>query len=186
MGFSLADIQQIFVGLSHQPHLLFLAIILATIILEDPATIATGFLLSQGVIGWYFAISALFIGIFVGDVGLYFLGRGVKVGFFKSRHWSIRPTALDLMIARFVPGLRTITFSAAGFFEVRLAVFVAVALPSIFLWSAFLLTSSNYVIQKFAFLPGWAWPIVGVAIILFCHYTQKKIKQFVEDKRAKL
>jgi len=48
---------------------------LATFVLEDLATLGAGFLLAAGAISWPVAFAACFLGIWLGDAGLYALAR---------------------------------------------------------------------------------------------------------------
>ncbi len=158
-----------------QPEWLFVIIILSTFVLEDPTTLAVGYLLSQSQVTWLFALSSLVIGIFLGDFGLYLLGMGFKKGFFKNRKWKKKPTAFDLIVARFIPGLRALTFSAAGFFEVSALKFSVVGITSSIIWSALLLWASSWMIAQISFLPFWVWIIVGLTLIVLGHYIRSRV-----------
>jgi membrane protein DedA with SNARE-associated domain len=174
MDLSQLDFQHIFLGLLQQPVLLFVAILVATFILEDPATIATGVLLAKGLVSWPFALTALAVGIFLGDVGLYGLGRGVRAGFFRQRSWSYRPTKFDLVLARFVPGLRTLTFGAAGFFRFPLGHFLLITFPSTIVWTGLLLAGTDQLVREFRFVPWWGWAILGLALMALGHWVKAK------------
>ena len=52
-----------------------LLIILATFVLEDPTSIAVGLLIRAGSIAPVPGVVATMLGIFIGDVGLYLIGR---------------------------------------------------------------------------------------------------------------
>jgi len=174
MDLSQIDFQKIFLGLQQQPVLLFVAIIVATFILEDPATIAVGVLLAKGLVSWPFALVALGVGIFLGDVGLYGLGRGVRAGFFRQRTWSYQPTKFDLVLARFVPGLRTLTFGAAGFFRFPIGHFLLITFPSTIVWTGLLLAGTDHLVREFSFVPWWGWALVGLGLMGLGHWVQAK------------
>src|SRR5271166_2584385 len=53
----------------------------ATFVLEDAASIGAGLLLAAGQISWPAAFTACFLGIWLGDSGLYVLAR------FAGRQW---------------------------------------------------------------------------------------------------
>ena len=53
----------------------------ATFVLEDVAAIGAGLLLAVGQISWPAAFTACFLGIWLGDAGLYALAR------YAGRHW---------------------------------------------------------------------------------------------------
>ena len=58
-------------ALGSTPWAIAIAIVLATFVLEDVATIAAAFLAATGAVPPMVALSALFVGIFAGDLGLY-------------------------------------------------------------------------------------------------------------------
>lgn len=174
MDLSQIDFHNIFAGLLQQPVLLFVAIIVATFILEDPATIAVGVLLAKGLVSWPFALVALGAGIFLGDVGLYGLGRGVRAGFFRQRSWKYQPNKFDLVLARFVPGLRTLTFGAAGFFHFPLGSFLLITFPSTIVWTGILLAGTDHLVREFSFVPWWGWAFVGLSMMGLGHWVKAK------------
>jgi membrane protein DedA with SNARE-associated domain len=174
MDLSQIDFQNIFLGLLEQPVLLFVAIIVATFILEDPATIAVGVLLAKGLVSWPFALVALGAGIFLGDVGLYGLGRGVRAGLFRKRTWTYLPTKFDLVLARFVPGLRTLTFGAAGFFHFPIGTFLLITFPSTIVWTGILLAGTDHLVREFSFVPWWGWAVVGLGLMALGHWVKAK------------
>ncbi|MDH3530984.1 MAG: hypothetical protein OEQ28_15595, partial [Acidobacteriota bacterium] len=54
---------------------IFLIIVITTFVTEDGACLAAGALAGQGRISFAFAVGACFAGIFIGDIGLYVIGR---------------------------------------------------------------------------------------------------------------
>src|SRR5882757_8890426 len=54
---------------------------LATFVLEDAAAIGAGLFLADGQLSWTAAFTACFLGIWLGDAGLYALAR------FAGRNW---------------------------------------------------------------------------------------------------
>ena len=160
------------------PLWLLLAIVCATFVLEDPATVATGVLLGKGDISWSFAWAALFVGIFLGDLGLYCFGRGIRQGLFEGKSWHHPPTNLSLVLARFVPGMRTLTFGAAGFFRVPVKKFILITFPSVVVWTFLLLQGTEFLVERFSFLPWGAWVGLGVAVMVLGqvvgHYVKKR------------
>ena len=104
---------------------------LATFVLEDVATVGAGLLLATGQISWPAAFTACFLGIWLGDAGLYALARFAGRGWFersslrkfsgkvaRSEKWFAEHGALILIFSRFVPGARLPTYLAAGFLRV--------------------------------------------------------------------
>ncbi len=109
--------------------LMVLLIILGTFISEDLTVIAVGLLLVTGQIDYGVAILGCFLGIVLGDYGLWALGRFggtrlVKVPFFRRfindeqlEHWGRvlgRHTAKAVFLSRMLPGTRLPMYIAAG------------------------------------------------------------------------
>ena len=110
---------------------------LATFVLEDVAAVGAGLLLATGGISWPSAFSACFLGIWIGDAGLYALARWAGRGWFErsslrrlaakvaeSERWFIERGTPILIFSRLVPGARLPTYLAAGFLRVPLPRFL--------------------------------------------------------------
>ncbi|MDA1267449.1 MAG: VTT domain-containing protein, partial [Planctomycetota bacterium] len=110
----------------------------ATFLSEDLTCFSAGLLVSQGRIEFIWATLACFLGIFIGDVGLYLLGRWLGRPALKraplkwfvteekveqARHWFESRGALVIFLSRFMPGLRLPTYVAAGVVRTSLPVF---------------------------------------------------------------
>ena len=128
------------------PLLIGIALALTTFLLEDVAIAAGVALATQGTITWGLSLSAVGGGIAIGDLGLYLLGFGAaRVPWLKKRYlnekafWakdqlvSRLPSAI--LIARVVPGLRFITYTACGFLQVPLLPFCIWVLFAVTLWT---------------------------------------------------
>ncbi len=100
----------------------------ATFMLEDVATVGAGLLLATGQISWPAAFAACFLGIWLGDAGLYALARFAGRGWFegssfrkysakvaRSEQWFTRRGTMILIFSRMIPGARLPTYLAAGF-----------------------------------------------------------------------
>jgi len=113
-------------------------LVAATLISEDLTCFSAGLLVSQGRIEFVWATLACFIGIFIGDVGLFLLGRLLgrpalrraplrwlvteeKVE--QARRWFESRGALVIFLTRFMPGVRLPTYFAAGVVRTSLPVF---------------------------------------------------------------
>ncbi len=163
--------------LAGDPFLLGLAIALFTFVLEDAATVASGLLAAEGLIHPAWALTALYLGIVLGDFGLYGFGLLARRNRWARRLLEKRRVALagdwigqrlfaTVFGARFVPGLRLPCYTACGFFQLsftRFALYAAVAAAA---WTTLLF------IVIFAFgrwaveeLGGWRWA-AGLAILL--------------------
>ncbi|MEL7535552.1 MAG: alpha/beta fold hydrolase [Pseudomonadota bacterium] len=102
-----------------------IGVILFSYVSEDLATIAAGLAASAGVLTLFEAIVYAFIGIYTGDMLVYWSGRlsrrARKLGIIdkqrsveRAERWFQRRGITALLIARFVPGTRFPTFFAAG------------------------------------------------------------------------
>jgi membrane protein DedA with SNARE-associated domain len=120
----------------------------ATFILEDVAAIGAGLLLASGHISWPAAFFACFLGIWLGDVGLYAIARiGGRRWFERSRfskyaasvarseQWFSKRGTPILVFSRLMPGARLPTYLAAGFLRVPLARFLLVTGVASFVWT---------------------------------------------------
>src|SRR5258707_5636550 len=103
----------------------------ATFVLEDAAAIGAGVLLAAGQITWPAAFTACFLGIWLGDVGIYALARFAGRSWFerssfrkhsakvaRSEKWFTERGTQILIFSRVVPGARLPTYLAAGFLRV--------------------------------------------------------------------
>jgi membrane protein DedA with SNARE-associated domain len=125
----------------------------ATFVLEDAAAIGAGLLLAAGQITWPLAFTACFLGIWLGDAGLYALARIAGRGWFersswkkfsarvaRSENWFAERGALILIFSRIVPGARLPTYLAAGFLRVPVARFLLITGTAAFVWTFVVLT----------------------------------------------
>ena len=124
----------------------------ATFVLEDVATVSAGLLLATGQISWPAAFTACFLGIWLGDAGLYALARFAGRGWFersylrkfsdkvtRSEQWFAERGTLILIFSRFVPGARLPTFLAAGFLRVPAVRFLVITGVAAFVWTFIIL-----------------------------------------------
>jgi len=120
----------------------------ATFILEDVAAIGAGLLLASGQISWPAAFLSCFLGIWLGDVGLYVIARtggrrwferspfakyAAKVN--RSEQWFAKRGTPILIFSRLMPGARLPTYLAAGFLRVPLSRFLLVTGAASFGWT---------------------------------------------------
>ena len=121
---------------------------LATFVLEDAAAVGAGLLLAAGEISWPAAFTACFLGIWLGDVGLYALARFAGREWFerssfrkhsakviRSEQWFARRGTAILIFSRVVPGTRLPTYLAAGFLRVPLPRFLLITGAAAFVWT---------------------------------------------------
>jgi membrane protein DedA with SNARE-associated domain len=146
MGRQLIDVGTIITALTANPWLAAAAIILATFISEDAATITAGSLAVGGLIPVPVALASLYFGIVAGDAGLYGLGRiaqangwaqrWIKVRtLVQGRRWLRRRLITALVGARFTPGMRFPTFVASGFLKISFWRFFGVVVCCAAVWT---------------------------------------------------
>ncbi len=133
-------------SLAAQPVLLVLAIVVATFILEDAATVAVGLLASQMVLDPSLALSALLAGTILGDLALHLLGRGashtkwgqrvaMRPAVAEATIWLRRRSDVALALARFAPGLRLPVYAASGFIRAPLPRVIVIVTIVSALWT---------------------------------------------------
>ena len=103
-------------------------------------------LATQGTISWGLSLAAVAGGIAVGDLGLYALGVGAtRVRWLRLRYIGQRSEWVReqvnrrlssvVLLARVIPGLRLLTYTACGFLGVPFAPFSLWVLLSVLLWT---------------------------------------------------
>ncbi len=120
----------------------------ATFVLEDAAAVGAGLLLASGSIAWPAAFSACFLGIWLGDVGLYALARFAGRTWFensrlkkysgkvaRSENWFRERGTMILIVSRAVPGARLPTYLAAGFLRVPAVAFLLITAAAALVWT---------------------------------------------------
>lgn len=167
-------------ALGSAPWAIAVAIVLATFILEDVATIAAALLAATGVVPPAIALCALFAGIFAGDLGLYGLGAAARTRDWarrmigerrmaKGRVWLKRRYISALIGARFMPGFRLPTYTASGFLALPFWPFVAVAAAACLVWTSLVFSLVYFFgVMAVEHLGVWRWILAGLllAVIL--------------------
>jgi len=166
-----------------------LAIILGTFILEDATTIAAAVLVADGDLALGTALTGLYSGVILGDLGLYTLGR-IAGSHPRSellvkhrrlapfRQWLESQLMLTVFAVRFVPGLRLPTYTASGFFRMPFGKFALTVVLATTIWTSILFFASYMFGALTARTLGvWRWPIglgVVVALALIGRANMKK------------
>lgn len=135
------------------PWLVCLALALTTLLLEDLAIAAGVAVAVQGLLSWGASFAAVAGGIAAGDLGLYALGLGAtRFEWLRSRVPDARsagaralllrrlPSAV--LLARVIPGLRLVTYTACGWLRVPLLPFAAWVMLAVALWTGGLYAAS--------------------------------------------
>lgn len=162
-----------------QPLLQVLIVIVATFVLEDAATVITAIQVHLHTISIPVALIALYIGIVVGDVGLYGLGA-LAAKWRPAQRWITVPSAqtqqlwlsknlfMVVFISRFIPGTRLPLYTACGFFRAGLPVFTAATTCATLIWTtALFMLSLRIGGMLLVHLGAWRWVgIAGFVIII--------------------
>ncbi|MEM8983388.1 MAG: alpha/beta fold hydrolase [Pseudomonadota bacterium] len=163
--------------------LIGIGVILFSYVSEDLATIAAGLAASAGALTVLEAIVYAFIGIYTGDMLVYWSGRlsrrAKKLGIVDKRRavaraerWFERRGIGALLIARFVPGTRFPTFFAAGALGMSLAKFSVLLIGPALVWTPALVLlaerSGERVLGWLDDYQRWALPILlTIGIVLW-------------------
>ena len=174
--------------------ILMMVIAVCTFVAEDPTCLACGLLAAEGIIGFWWAALACTMGIFVGDMFLYTLGR--TLGRSALRHpplrWMVQEHEIDRMAgwfgsprgmmvivsSRFIPASRVPTFVTAGILRLSLPRLGLLLLVAALIWTPVLMwlghTFGPPFMEQFPkYKQHAAWIILGVfvGIWLFTHWV---------------
>lgn len=166
-------------ALGSSPWAIAAAIVLATFVLEDVATVAAALLAADNMIAPSLALAALFTGIFVGDCLLYGLGAAARTREWakrfigdermaKGRAWLKRRYVPALIGARFMPGLRLPTYTSSGFLNLPFVPFALVAAGAGIVWTSLLFSLVFFFgVMTVEHLGVWRWWIAaGFALLV--------------------
>jgi len=128
------------------PVAVVLAVALATFVLEDGATVGSALLAAEGVLPIPAAVLGLFIGITLGDLGLFGLGalarrwrwlreRIGEAKLERGKDWLGQRFVPAILMARVTPGLRAPCYSASGYLGMSFVTFASVAVAAVAAWS---------------------------------------------------
>jgi membrane protein DedA with SNARE-associated domain len=187
IAFSVHELLQ--AGLSH-PLFLPLVIILATFILEDATTILVGVWAATGNLSPEIALVSLYIGIVLGDFGLYASGRlaarprwGARIArherLMPFREWLENRLVLATFTVRFLPGLRLPAYTATGFFGMPFRRFALTVMLATAIWTTGLFIAAYFFGGATADVLGdWRWPLCLVpivALILIGRWSRRSV-----------
>ncbi len=162
------------------PLAIFFIIFFTTFITEDGACLAAGALAGQGRISLALAISASFAGIFVGDIGLYWIGRFFGKPISKTKifrrfvsprqlerasFWLEKRGAYAIFLSRFISGFRLPTYLAAGFLRTSFSKFAFYFFIASAIWTPLLVGSTAFAIQ--AISPKYLLLAILAAVVIF-------------------
>jgi membrane protein DedA with SNARE-associated domain len=165
------------------PWAIVLALVLTTLLVEDLAIAAGVAVAAHGSLSWGASFAAVAGGIALGDVGLYALGLGAtRIDWLRRRLRPERGAALRarlvdglpsaVLLARVVPGLRLVTYTASGWLRVPLVPFCAWVAVAVAAWTAglYLLSAAigHAIVQATGLPPALAvaLPVVTLALLI--------------------
>jgi membrane protein DedA with SNARE-associated domain len=161
------------------PAVVVTALILCTFLLEDVAIAAGAALAAHGMLSWPASFAAVAGGIALGDLMLYLIGFGARsLPFLHRRYvqhhrsrWAHEELTQRLfsavLLARVIPGLRLVTYTACGFLRVPLGPFCMWVILAVSAWTAGLFAVSAAIGDWLARTLGWPTPVaVALPIIL--------------------
>jgi membrane protein DedA with SNARE-associated domain len=159
-------------------------LILATFASEDLTCLTAGLLVRSGRLDALVGLTGCFLGIFVSDLGVWFLGRLLGAGLLRwswlSRRlptgrldefgrWFDRRGAVAIFASRFLPGTRVPLYLAAGALGRDASRFVLWTALAALVWTPLIVLASaligEAVLEPFGYLLGRGWPalLLGAA-----------------------
>ncbi len=163
---------------AHHPGLQAGAIIVATFILEDAATILAAMQSAAGDLSIPVALGSLYVGIVLGDAGLYGLGRLAALIPWVRRALPPQRTATVpawirgrvfsiVLISRFLPGVRLPVYTTCGYLGASFRKFILASMTATAIWTSGLFVISMKIGDELmAHFGIWRWAGAG-AMILF-------------------
>ena len=177
------------------------ALFFSTFVLEDVAAVGAGLLLATGVLVWPTAFWSCFLGIWIGDAGLYFLARAVGRDWFEQSSWRKFSTHVEqserwfarrensiLIVSRILPGTRLPTYLAAGFLRLPLKRFLFITGTASLLWTSIILfatqTIGSRILHWFGVYQNSGWLLlIGIALAFGLVHLVKQSADPVARKR---
>jgi membrane protein DedA with SNARE-associated domain len=173
----------------------FLSLFVGTFILEDVALASSIALIAKGKIDFITGFLACFIGISLGDLGLYFIGYlgsrfnlMTRIKYFQKHKASIqqmqssRFLSYMIVVSRFIPGTRLPTYLGAGFLRYSFFYFLVLTLVSVFAWVLVALSLGH----SLTALLSQHW-ILNVLVFLFLlHLARTLLPRLIDtwDRKA--
>ncbi|MBL0926852.1 MAG: alpha/beta fold hydrolase [Phycisphaerales bacterium] len=163
-----------------------LAIVGASLLIEDLTTIAVGLLIVSGKIDPFVGLTGSFVGIMIGDYGLWALGRfaGRRVLRWPLFRRILKEESLAkwgrmfdqnmgkaVFLSRFLPGMRTPMYMAAGLLGRQARHFVLWVTVAVAIWTPLLLTLSALIgpplLHFFRSVLHGPWAVAAAFVVLF-------------------
>ncbi len=158
-----------------------IALALATFASEDLACLAAGTLIADGQIGLLAGIVACALGIYLGDLSLYFAGRsGARMArriasaerLDAAARWMTERGAAVVLLSRFTPGLRLPTYLVAGILRTNYRTFNLYFLIAAIIWTPLLVGSAAFLGRVSPAAPY----VMGAAMLLW--HTRRRLMRY--------
>lgn len=172
---------------TYGPWLQLAVIFAATFASEDLTCVGVGLLVRAGEVNLSVGLLGCFAGIFVGDLGLWVVGRLIGSGLLRwgwlagkaprrrlagMGQWFDRRGWAAILAARFMPGTRVPLYVGAGMLRHRAGHFVLWTALAALLWTPLMVllaaTLGDAVAVPFDFVFGSGWPAVLLALVALC------------------
>ncbi|MEM7570762.1 MAG: VTT domain-containing protein [Pseudomonadota bacterium] len=162
----------------------FFAVIVATFILEDVAIVATALLAATGMMEPSAGLTALLIGIVVGDMGLFGLGYGaarmpgLRRYVDSSAAQRVRSLGKDRIFSlvvstRFLPGMRLPTYTSLGYVGASFWRFCQAVLIAVSVWTVALFFAVFYLGRNILLDVG-PWKYAAIAAVILLVYLAER------------
>lgn len=168
-------------------------ILLGTFILEDAATVVAAMQASSGDLCPALALASLYVGIALGDLGLYGMGRlAARVPWMAHmlpphrtsviRAWLDGRVFRVVLVSRFLPGLRLPTYTTCGFVGADLRQFSLAVLIATVCWTSLLFGVALRMGQVMGHFGAWRWA-GAVGFVLFVVLAGRLTASGLQSKR---
>lgn len=177
----------------------------ATLASEDLTCISAGLLIRRGDLHWGLAIGGCLLGIYVGDLGLFVLGRLLGGSLMRWRWFASRvsPAKLDnlgtwfdqhaatsIFAARFLPGTRLPLYLAAGALGKKGGRFAFWTFIAAIVWTPAIVLLAAFLGEAFASpargLLGAGWAPFAVSALFMLMMTRLAMRLMTPLGRARL
>lgn len=180
-------------SLGSDPFALGIAILLATFVLEDAATAGAALLAADGILPVSVAVIALFVGITLGDLGLYGMGwlaaRNARARRMLQHRaaqdmskWMHQRVITMVFSVRFIPGARLPSYTASGLFGLPFWRFAIATTLAASLWTSVVFTVIYFFGTYYHDRLGpWRWAIAAGAVLALI--LMPKIRQMLQKSK---
>ncbi|MEO8715464.1 MAG: VTT domain-containing protein [Acetobacteraceae bacterium] len=192
------SVSDVFAFAQHHPGMQAFAIIFATFILEDAATILAGMQAADGSLSVPLALGSLYVGIVLGDLGLYGLGRlAAHVPWVRRllpptrtemvRAWLHGRVFRVVLVSRFLPGVRLPTYTTCGYLGASLRQFTLATMVATLFWTSGLFAVSmragGFLMDHFG-IWRWAGALALIVFMIFAGWFAGQLRRRSDKRRS--